>query len=177
MGPCLPIASRESRHLLSSTPFQSSSVGMSNKRSVLPNFGVDQAFADRQNLAPHKSSSRGGTAGKAALFKNEETRPRWRVGREEILSRQPARADGPAQLGRNHQGAMDLRAGPSAAERGTRPRPLRGTILARPSPSCATPSLSSSLDCRLSDARTAEDGSARNRRVNESAKVVLGIPG
>src|SRR5450759_500453 len=82
---------------------------MSDKRSVLPNFGVDQAFADRQNLAPHKSSSRGGTAGKAALFKNEETRPRWRVGREEILSRQPARADGPAQLGRNHQGAMDLR--------------------------------------------------------------------
>ena len=37
---------------------------------------MDQACADRQNLAPHKSSSRGGTADKAALFKNEETRPR-----------------------------------------------------------------------------------------------------
>ena len=45
--------------------------------------------------------------------------------------------DRPAHLGRHHQGAMDLRAGPSATERGTRPRPLRGTILARPSPSCA----------------------------------------
>ena len=43
----------------------------------------------------------------------------------------------PAQLGRHHQGAMDLRAGPSAAERRTRPRPLRGTFLAGPSPSCA----------------------------------------
>src|SRR6266568_6181816 len=31
---------------------------------------------------------------------------------------------------------MDLRTGASAVERGTRPRPLRGTILARPSPSC-----------------------------------------
>ena len=59
------------------------------------------------------------------------------VGREEILSRQPARRDGPAHLGRHHQGAMDLRAGSSAAERRTRSRSLRGTILARPSPSCA----------------------------------------
>src|SRR4029450_14032191 len=50
--------------------------GMSDKRSVLPNFGVDQACADRQNLAPHKSCSRGSTTGQAALFKNEETRPR-----------------------------------------------------------------------------------------------------
>jgi hypothetical protein len=49
---------------------------MSDKRSALPNFGVDQACPDRQNLALYKSSSRGGTAGKAALFKNEETRPR-----------------------------------------------------------------------------------------------------
>src|SRR6266581_7202692 len=31
---------------------------------------------------------------------------------------------------------MDLRTGSSAVERGTRPRPLRGAILARPSPSC-----------------------------------------
>ena len=60
-----------------------------------------------------------------------------RLRREEILSRQPACCDQPAHLGRHHQGAVDLRAGPSAAERGTRPRPLRGTILARPSPACA----------------------------------------
>src|SRR6267154_5033258 len=32
---------------------------------------------------------------------------------------------------------MDLRTGPSAVERGTRARSLRGTILARPPPSCA----------------------------------------
>jgi SRSO17 transposase len=52
------------------------------------------------------------------------------------LANLPA-SDRPANLGRHHQGAMDLRAGPSAAERGTRPRPLRGTILARPSPPCS----------------------------------------
>ncbi len=58
------------------------------------------------------------------------------VGREEILSRQPAGEDGPAHLGGQHQGAMDLRAGSPTAERRTRSRSLRGTILARPSPSC-----------------------------------------
>jgi len=42
----------------------------------VPNFGVDQACADRHYLELHKSSSRWGTAGNAALFKNEETRPR-----------------------------------------------------------------------------------------------------
>src|SRR5215470_11189591 len=59
------------------------------------------------------------------------------VRREEILPRQPAGEDRPARLGRHHQGALDLRAGPPADERRTRSRPLRGTILARPSPSCA----------------------------------------
>src|SRR6266699_6219625 len=59
------------------------------------------------------------------------------VGREETLSRQPAGKDGPAHLGGHHQGAMDLRAGSPAAERRTRSRSLRGTILARPSPSRA----------------------------------------
>ena len=59
------------------------------------------------------------------------------VRREEILSRQPAGEDGPAHLGGHHQGAMDLRAGSPTAERRTRSRSLRGTILARPSPSCA----------------------------------------
>jgi SRSO17 transposase len=56
-------------------------------------------------------------------------------GREEILSCQPARQDGPAHARRHHQGSMDLRAGASAIKRGTRSRPLRGTFLARPSPS------------------------------------------
>ena len=59
------------------------------------------------------------------------------VGRKEILSRQPAGKDRPAHLGGHHQGTMDLRAGSPAAERRTRSRSLRGTILARPSPSCA----------------------------------------
>src|SRR5207248_4771969 len=59
------------------------------------------------------------------------------VGREEILSRQPAGEDRPAHLGGHHQGAMDLRAGPPTAERRTRSRSLRRTVLARPSPSCA----------------------------------------
>ena len=59
------------------------------------------------------------------------------IGREEILSRQPAGEDGPAHLGERHQGAMDLRAGSPATERRTRSRSLRGPILARTSPSCA----------------------------------------
>ena len=59
------------------------------------------------------------------------------VGGEEILSRQPAGEDRPAHLGGHHQGAMDLRAGSPAAERGTRSRSLRGPILARPASSRA----------------------------------------
>src|ERR671923_128848 len=38
---------------------------------------------------------------------------------------------------RKAQGSLDLRAGSPAAERRTRSRSLRGTILARPTPSCA----------------------------------------
>src|SRR5262249_26374599 len=57
-------------------------------------------------------------------------------GRKEILSRQSSSEDRSARLGGDHQGAMDLRAGPSAAERGTRSRSLRGSVLARPPPSC-----------------------------------------
>src|SRR6201998_1014478 len=105
---------------------------------------------------------------------------------------------------------MDLRASPSAAERGTWPRSLRRAILARSSPPCAhdharlrlpaipspqnsemgkkestdrrlnqacrpsvTPSSRSSLDRRRSDARAAENGSARTCSLNKSAKVVL----
>src|SRR5262249_15722321 len=59
------------------------------------------------------------------------------VGREKILPRQPAGDDGPAHLGGYHQGAMDLRAGSSAAERRTWSRSLRGPILAGPASSCA----------------------------------------
>src|ERR1700730_9873706 len=58
------------------------------------------------------------------------------VGREEILSRQPAGEDRAAHFGSHHQGALDLRAGSPADERRTRSWPLRGAILARPSPSC-----------------------------------------
>jgi hypothetical protein len=59
------------------------------------------------------------------------------VGREEILSRQPAGKDRSAHLGGHHQGTMNLRAGSPAAERRTRSRSLRGPILARPASSCA----------------------------------------
>src|SRR5215831_7028358 len=59
------------------------------------------------------------------------------VGREKILSRPPAGEDRPADLSGHHQGALDLRAGSPTVERRTRSRSLRGTILARPSPSCA----------------------------------------
>ena len=58
-----------------------------------------------------------------------------RVGREEILSRQIRRRNGPPQLSCDDQGTMDLRAGPSTVEGGTRARPLRGKVLARPSSS------------------------------------------
>jgi SRSO17 transposase len=43
----------------------------------------------------------------------------------------------PAHLGGHHQSALDLRAGPPAAERRTRSRSLRGSILAGPASSCA----------------------------------------
>src|SRR6266446_7161294 len=59
------------------------------------------------------------------------------VGREEILSRQPAGEDRPAHPSGHHQGAMDLRAGSPAAERRTWSRSLRGPILAGPASSCA----------------------------------------
>src|SRR6202035_2868262 len=56
---------------------------------------------------------------------------------EEILSCQLARWDGPARLGCDDQGTMDLRAGSSTAEGGARSRSLRGKILARPLSPCA----------------------------------------
>jgi SRSO17 transposase len=66
----------------------------------------------------------------------------WLIGEhrssgEKILSRQSARSDQSAYLGGHHQGTMDLRASPSAAERGTWPRSLRRAILARSPPPCA----------------------------------------
>src|SRR3954453_10412911 len=80
-----------------------------------------------QGQGPATSARRGGLA-------HRRTQD---VGREEILSRQPVGEDGPAHLGGHHRGAMDLRAGSPTTERRTRSRSLRGTILARPSPSCA----------------------------------------
>src|SRR3979409_2655034 len=113
------------------------------------------------------------------------------VGREEILSRQPAGKDRPAHLGGYHQGAMDLRTGSPTAEGRTRSRSLRGTILARPSPPCAhdddrvrLPPASppcnckagkkdSSRDHRRSESRIAENGFATSSGGSKSAKVVL----
>src|ERR1700716_1086030 len=80
------------------------------------------------------------------------------VGREEILSRQPAGKDRPAHLGGYHQGAMDLRTGSPTAEGRTRSRSLRGTILASPSPPCAhdddrvrLPPASPPCNCKLAE--------------------------
>ena len=58
------------------------------------------------------------------------------IWREEILPRQPAGEHRSAHPGGDHQGAVDLRASPPAAERRTWPRSLRGTIVARASSSC-----------------------------------------
>src|SRR5262249_40709144 len=49
--------------------------------------------------------------------------------RKKILPPHPPRRDEPAHSGCHHQGTMDLRTGPPADERRTRPRPLRGPIL------------------------------------------------
>ena len=54
-----------------------------------------------------------------------------------MLSRQSACCDRSAHFGCHHQGTLDLRASPSAAERGAWARPLRRAILARTSPPCA----------------------------------------
>jgi hypothetical protein len=61
--------------------------------------------------------------------------PRFR--REKILPYQSACCDRSAHFGCHHQGTLDLRASPSAAERGAWARPLRRAILARTSPPCA----------------------------------------
>src|SRR3984893_16824366 len=84
------------------------------------------------------------------------------VGREEILSRQPASEDGPAHLGGHHQGAMDLRAGSPATERRTGSRPLRGAILARPPPPRAH-----DHDClRFPPASPAQNRKAGKKKIN-----------
>src|SRR5262249_28474702 len=56
------------------------------------------------------------------------------VGRDEILSRQPASEDRPAHLSNHHQGALGLRAGSPADERRTWSCPLRGITLQTPPP-------------------------------------------
>src|SRR6185436_2195312 len=86
------------------------------------------------------------------------------VGREEILSRQPAGEDRPAHLGGHHKGPMDLRAGSPTAERRTRSRSLRGTIMARPSPSCAH-----------GDDRVRLPPASPTRDAPESGRIVLAL--
>ena len=97
-----------------------------------------------------------------------------RVGREEILSRQLGRRNGPPQLSCDDQGTMDLRAGPSTVEGGTRARPLRGKVLARPSSSCADGD-----DCLrvppTSPAQKSEAGK-KNQRPAPSTDVAGGSP-
>ena len=75
------------------------------------------------------------------------------------LANLPAKTDS-ARLGGDHQGAMDLRAGPPAAERGTRSRSLRGSLLARPPPPCAHDD-----DClRLPPASPSRSSTAEKKR-------------
>ena len=65
----------------------------------------------------------------------------WLIGerrvqrRAQILPLEPARRHAAQGARQHHQGALDLRAGASATEGGTRSRSLRGTILAWPPPS------------------------------------------
>ena len=67
----------------------------------------------------------------------------WLVGerrtvrRTEILSREPPGRRRPQDAGRDDQGALGLRAGSPATQGGTRPRPLRGPLMAGPSSPCA----------------------------------------
>src|SRR5262249_53218101 len=90
------------------------------------------AYGRRISAADHGQGSATSAGGQGLAHRRTP-----RVRREEILSRQPPRRDEPAHSGCHHQGTMDLRTGPPADERRTRPRPLRGPILARPSPTCA----------------------------------------
>src|SRR6516225_4807340 len=105
-----------------------------------------------QGQGPAASARGGGLA-------HRRTQDVWR---EEILSRQPAGKDGPTHLGGHYQGAMDLRAGSPADERRTWSRSLRGTILARPTPSCAHDD-----DCvRLPPASPASNSKGGKKRIN-----------
>ena len=59
----------------------------------------------------------------------------WRAsGETRVPPVQPARRHRSQGPGRHHQGALDLRAGAPADERGTRPRPLRGALLGGAAP-------------------------------------------
>ena len=57
-------------------------------------------------------------------------------GERKYLSLQPAPRHVSQDARPHHQGALDLRAGAPASERGAWPRPFRGTILDRPAPPC-----------------------------------------
>src|SRR3954452_15847483 len=57
-----------------------------------------------------------------------------RLGREEVLPRQPARGDPARGAGGHDRGALGVRAGAPAAEGGAGARPFRGPLLARPAP-------------------------------------------
>ena len=56
--------------------------------------------------------------------------------RTEILSREPPGQRRSQNAGRHDQGALDLRAGSPATQGGTRPRPLRGPLMAGASSAC-----------------------------------------
>src|SRR6185437_11257495 len=78
--------------------------------------------------------------------------------RTQILSQQPAAPNVTTRAGGRDQGALGLRAGTSATETGTRPRPLRGAVLDRAASTCADDCIAFAY---LQHLRLAKPGSAR----------------
>lgn len=92
--------------------------------------------ADQGGRRAAPEDRRHGTAASAGRrgLANRRTSLEWRA---QILSLEPARRHLAQASGRRDQGALDLRAGASAAEGGTRARSLRGAIMDRAAPARA----------------------------------------
>src|SRR4051795_12576829 len=96
--------------------------------------------------------------------------------RAQVLPQQPAAANLAAAAGRHRQGALVLRAGPSAPEAGTRPRRLRGPVLDRPAPARADdlhrlrlPATPAPEGCGAGEKRWTATGHRRSPRCLRSA--------
>src|SRR5262249_14968469 len=92
-----------------------------------PGAGRRRTTTADQGQGPPTSAPRRGLA-------HRRTQDVWR---EEILSRQPTSEDRPEHLSNHHEVALGLRAAQPEEERRLWSCPFGGTILARPSPTCA----------------------------------------